>query len=120
MAVTSLVPTISPTVTEGKTGKAIAVEKSFDLAQAILTHPFYSVILGCALVEYLQTLTITDYTRWGWQPQPGTHAMYYGYAQKPLISSALGNTLETTAFIQGALKDLGGIQAIASLFKPGV
>lgn len=117
MAVTSLVPTVSPAVTEGKTGNAIAVEKSLDLAKAIVTHPFYSIILGCALVEYLQTITITDHTRWGWQPQPGTHAMYYGFAQKPLLSQGLGTLIQGEQFILSAVRDLGGLASISNLFK---
>lgn len=115
--VTSLIPTPVTTVTEGKTAKALAVEKSFELTKAVLTHPFYSIILGCALVEYLQTVTIDDPTNMQWQQQPGTHALYYGPMRKPLISNALGNTLETATFIQAAIKDLGGIASIASLFK---
>lgn len=114
--VTSLVPTVTPTVSEGKTGKALAVEKSLDLAKAFITHPFYSIILGCALVEYLQTITITDHTRWGWQPQPGTHAMYYGFAQKPLLSQNLGSLIQGEQFILSAVKELGGLASIASLF----
>lgn len=119
MTTTSLVPAVS-SPSEGKTGKALAVEKSLDMAKAVLTHPFYSIILGCALVELLQTIMIDDPSKPDvWVSQPGTHALRLIHQQKPLISDKLGNTIQTDAFILGAIKELGGLASIVGLFKGG-
>lgn len=83
-----------------------AVGKTLDIAKTAVANQFVGLILGVALVEYLQTVEIPygkpigyyDYERTG---QP---VWVYRRLTRPLISQGLATTLESAGIIESALK----------------